>query len=70
MGGGRKDVLIGFLTEKNKMGRPRTRWKDEIAQTAGEEWSHLVADRYQWRDMMEAHVQLWMDMGLQVASYT
>ena len=45
------------------MGRPRIRWKDEITQTTGEEWTNQAADKDQWRDVMEAHVQHWTGKG-------
>jgi hypothetical protein len=40
-------------------GRPRRRWRDDIAAVAGVTWTRLATDRNTWHTMEEAYVHKW-----------
>ena len=54
-------LCTDWKSDRKKRIRPKIRLKDEITQTAGEEWTHQAADRDQWSYTLEAHVQHWTD---------
>jgi hypothetical protein len=50
-------------TGHRNVGRPATRWSDDIAKAAGRKWKRLTGDREGWRNIEEAYVQQWIDTG-------
>jgi hypothetical protein len=48
-------ILVGKLVEKRLLGRPRSRWKDNMridlrkSGWEGVDWIHLAQNRDQWR---------------------
>jgi hypothetical protein len=57
-------IVVGNLEIKRPLGKPLTRWKNNIAmdlQEAGCEnlgWIRLVQDRVQWRVWIQIHVSI------------
>jgi hypothetical protein len=58
-------VLVGKPEGKRPLGRPRSRWKDEIKMDlkeigwgGGVEWIHLAQDRDRWRAVVNAVMNL------------
>jgi hypothetical protein len=66
MGEGRNvyRVLVAKCQEKRPLARPRRRWEDGIKMDlreigcGGVEWIHLVQDRYRWRAVVNAVMNL------------
>ncbi|KAI8441653.1 hypothetical protein MSG28_015207, partial [Choristoneura fumiferana] len=48
---------------KRGVGRPQTRWSDDLRRLAGQNWMRLAEDRAQWRATGEAYVQQWTKIG-------
>ena len=48
---------------KRRVGRPVSRWGDDIRRAVGNDWRRIAEDRAQWRAMGEAYVQQWTDTG-------
>ena len=48
---------------KRSVGRPPTRWSDDLRRVAGSGWMRRAEDRAQWRTLGEAYVQQWTDTG-------
>jgi hypothetical protein len=42
---------------KRTVGRPQTRWSDDLRRTAGRSWMGVAEDRARWREIGEAYVQ-------------
>ncbi|KAI8430387.1 hypothetical protein MSG28_000676 [Choristoneura fumiferana] len=42
---------------KRSVGRPQTRWSDDLRRAAGKSWMRVAEDRAQWRATGEAYVQ-------------
>ncbi|KAI8429308.1 hypothetical protein MSG28_007805 [Choristoneura fumiferana] len=42
---------------KRSVGRPLTRWMDELVKVAGSRWVQAAANQSNWRSMGEAYVQ-------------
>jgi hypothetical protein len=68
MGEGRNvyRVLVGKPQGKRPLERPRCRWEDGIKMDlreigwGGVEWIHLAQDRYRWRAVVNAVMNLWV----------
>lgn len=45
------------------IGRPQTRWRDDIQRHAGKNWMYTAQERTAWKQMEEAYVQEWMSTG-------
>jgi hypothetical protein len=56
--------LVGKPEGKRPLGRPRRRWEDNIkkdlkeVECMGEDWIELVQDRYRWRELVNAIMNL------------
>ncbi|KAI8441229.1 hypothetical protein MSG28_014878 [Choristoneura fumiferana] len=48
---------------KRSVGRPRTRWTDDLVKAAGSRWMQAASNRSNWRSMGEAYVQQWTACG-------
>jgi hypothetical protein len=59
-------VLVGRPEGKSPLGRPRRRWEDSIKMDLMEigideaNWIHLTQDWVQWRDFVNAVMNLWV----------
>jgi hypothetical protein len=59
-------VLVGKPKGKRPLGRPRRRWEDRIGMDlreiglGGVDWIRLSQDRYRWRAVVGAVVDLWV----------
>jgi hypothetical protein len=59
-------ILVGKPEGKRPLGRPRSRWEDNIKMDlkeigwGGMNWIHLTQDRYQWRAFVNAVMNLWV----------
>ena len=42
---------------KRSAGRQQTRWKDDIARTAGKNWTTNAQDRSKWKSHLEGYLQ-------------
>jgi hypothetical protein len=57
-------VLVGKPEEKKSLGRPRCRWEDNIKMDfqevgcGGMDWIELSQDRYRWRALVNAAMNL------------
>jgi hypothetical protein len=57
-------VLVGKPEGKRPLGRPRHRWEDNIkldlleVECGGMDWIELAQDRYSWRALMNAVMNL------------
>jgi hypothetical protein len=55
---------VGKLEEKRPLERPRRRWKDNIkinpqeVEYGGMGWTDLAQDKYRWRDLVNAVMNL------------
>jgi hypothetical protein len=45
------------------VGRPQTRWCEDLRRTAGGSWIPVAEDRARWRAIGEAYVQQWTVVG-------
>ncbi|KAI8433376.1 hypothetical protein MSG28_015417 [Choristoneura fumiferana] len=45
------------------VGRPPTRWSDDLVKIAGSRWMRKAQDRSEWRALGEAYVQQWTSFG-------
>lgn len=43
---------------KRKVGRPLTRWADEVVRVAGPEWTRKARNRKTWADMTTAYARM------------
>ncbi|XP_048487141.1 uncharacterized protein LOC125490834 [Plutella xylostella] len=48
---------------KRRVGRPPTRWSDDLRKVAGSRWMQMAGDRLGWRSLGEAYVQQWTTEG-------
>jgi hypothetical protein len=58
-------LLVGKLEGKRPLGRPRCRWLDNIKIDLLEigffvDWIGLAQDRYRWRVLVNAVMNLWV----------
>ncbi|KAG6440870.1 hypothetical protein O3G_MSEX001526 [Manduca sexta] len=60
---GRKVLEWRPRTGKRKVGRPPTRWTDDLARVAGSRWMQAASNRSTWRSLGEAYVQQWTSCG-------
>ena len=60
---GRKVLEWRPRTGKRSVGRPSTRWTDDLIKTAGSRWMRAASNRSYWRSLGEAYVQQWTSKG-------
>ena len=60
---GRKVLEWRPRTSKRSVGRPPTRWTDDLMKVAGRRWMQVASNRYMWRSKGEAYVQQWTSYG-------
>lgn len=48
---------------KRSIGRPQTRWRDDLQKIAGKNWMLAAQNRQTWKQMEEAYVQEWISTG-------
>jgi hypothetical protein len=59
-------LLVGILEGKRPLGRPRCRWIDNTEMDllemglGGLDWIGLALDRYSWRSLVNAVMNLWV----------
>jgi hypothetical protein len=59
-------ILVGKPERKRQLGRPRSRWVDNINMDLGEtgwdgmNWIDLAQDRDQWRALVNMVMNLWV----------
>lgn len=46
---------------KRSVGRPPTRWIDDVRKLAGRNWMQKAQNRRTWKEMEEAYIQEWME---------
>jgi hypothetical protein len=49
-------------TGKRSVGRPPTRWTDDLVKVAGSRWMRAAQDRSSWGTLGEAYVQQWTSL--------
>ncbi|CAH2243649.1 jg26124 [Pararge aegeria aegeria] len=50
-------------TGKRSVGRPPTRWTDDIERVAGSRWKQAAQDRGFWNSLQKTYVQQWTSIG-------
>lgn len=50
-------------TGRRSVGRPPTRWTDDLVKVAGSQWMQAAQDRSSWRSLGEAYTQQWVSCG-------
>ncbi|CAB3231006.1 unnamed protein product [Arctia plantaginis] len=50
-------------TGKRSVGRPPTRWTDDLVKVAGNRWMQAAINRPRWKSLGEAYVQQWTSIG-------
>ncbi|KAJ8719488.1 hypothetical protein PYW08_011663 [Mythimna loreyi] len=50
-------------TGRRSVGRPPTRWTDDLVKVAGSRWMRTAQDRSLWRSLGEAYAQQWASLG-------
>ncbi|CAH2266686.1 jg19836 [Pararge aegeria aegeria] len=50
-------------TGKRSVGRPPTRWTDDIRRVAGSYWRRAAQGRVLWNSLQKTYVQQWMSIG-------
>ncbi|RVE40503.1 hypothetical protein evm_014848 [Chilo suppressalis] len=50
-------------TGRRSVGRPPTRWTDDLVKVAGSRWMRVAQDRSVWRSLGEAYAQQWASYG-------
>ncbi|CAG9565546.1 unnamed protein product [Danaus chrysippus] len=48
---------------RRSVGRPPTRWSDDLVKVAGIRWMRVAQDRSSWRSLGEAYVLQWTSFG-------
>jgi hypothetical protein len=62
-------IFVGKPEGKRALGRPRSRWKDNISMNLGEtgwavvEWIHQAQDRVQWRTLVNTVMNFQIPAG-------
>nr|XP_013189558.1 unnamed protein product [Amyelois transitella] len=49
--------------QKRPRGRPQMRWKDDIKQVAGSNWTLTAQNREEWKEMKEAYIRMLIEEG-------
>ncbi|CAH2217925.1 jg24420 [Pararge aegeria aegeria] len=52
-----------LCTGKRSVGRPPTRWRDDIRRFAGSRWRQAAQDRVLWNSLQKTFVQQWTSIG-------
>ncbi|KAL0832165.1 hypothetical protein ABMA28_001622 [Loxostege sticticalis] len=60
---GRKVLEWRPRTGRRSVGRPPTRWTDDLVKVAGGAWMRAAQDRVLWKSLGEAYVQQWTITG-------
>ena len=60
---GRKVLEWRPRTSKRSVGRPPTRWKDDIVRATGSRWMQAASNRPLWKSLGEAYFQQWASYG-------
>ena len=60
---GRKVLEWRPRNGKRSVGRPPTRWSDDLLKIAGRRWMQAASDRSLWKSLGEAYVQQWTSIG-------
>lgn len=60
---GRRVLEWRIRTGRRSVGRPPTRWTDDLVKVAGSRWMRAAQDRMSWRSKGEAYVQQWTSSG-------
>lgn len=60
---GRKVLEWRPRTGRRNVGRPPTRWTDDLVKAAGIRWMREAQNRSKWRCLGEAYVQQWTSFG-------
>ncbi|CAH2208809.1 jg575 [Pararge aegeria aegeria] len=50
-------------TGKRSVGRPPTRWTDDIRRVAGSRWRQTAQDSVLWNSLQKTYVQQWTSIG-------
>ncbi|CAH2268474.1 jg16904 [Pararge aegeria aegeria] len=50
-------------TGKRSVGRPPTRWTDDIKRVAGSRWIQAAQNRGNWNSLQNTYVQQWTSIG-------
>ncbi|CAH2230844.1 jg15292 [Pararge aegeria aegeria] len=50
-------------TGKRSVGRPPTRWTDDIKRVAGSRWIQAAQNRGTWNSLQKTYVQQWTSIG-------
>ncbi|CAH2217522.1 jg25791 [Pararge aegeria aegeria] len=50
-------------TGKRSVGRPPTRWTDDIRRVAGSRWREAAQDRVLWNSLQKMSYQQWTSIG-------
>ncbi|CAH2268393.1 jg15847 [Pararge aegeria aegeria] len=50
-------------TSKRSVGRPPTRWTDDIRRDAGSRWRQAAQDCVLWNSLQKTYVQQWTSIG-------
>ncbi|CAH2241191.1 jg3256 [Pararge aegeria aegeria] len=50
-------------TGKRSVGRPPTRWTDDIRRVTGSRWRQAAQDRALWNSLQKTYVQQWTSIG-------
>ncbi|CAH2244453.1 jg6769 [Pararge aegeria aegeria] len=50
-------------TGKLSVGRPPTRWTDDIGRVVGSRWRQAAQDRVLWNSLQKTYVQQWTSIG-------
>ena len=60
---GRKVLEWRPRTGKRSVGRPPTRWADDLMKATGSRWMQAAYNRSYWKSKGEAYVQQWTSYG-------
>ena len=60
---GRKVLEWRPRTGNRSVGRPPTRWTDDLTKIAGSRWMQVASNRPIWKSLGEAYVQQWTSSG-------
>ncbi|CAH2261343.1 jg7873 [Pararge aegeria aegeria] len=60
---GPKGLEWQIRTGKRSVGRPPTRWKDDIKRVAGSRWMQAAHNRGIWNSLQKSYAQQWTCIG-------